>query len=685
MSLAELAQRWSLRLRLLLFFLAIGVGGIGLIGLGLWLGFSRSAGDPGSGFLIAGIAAGFGLFGLVAGIWLLFDENVAKPIERLSVDLRARTLAGVEERLDPQPARYLGDLGEAATNLAAELAQARGTLARAVASETERIAAENFRLTSILHDVPAGVILCTGTHRIVLYSAQAVPLLGDAGAVGLDRKIFGLLREEPIRLAHERLSRSEDPDKSIDLLCATLDGKRVLHSQMRLVSSDMPGAPGYVLTLRDVTPDLEAHIRRERMLREIVARLREATTTLNSLLDQPQGADLASVSQEIERLGQWAEALSAGLDTGRGSWWSLAPVDAGEIAEAIRQMTGLDAMTVTAEPLELHCDAYAITCLIAGAVRHIQPHTQPPSLVIRREEQMGVIELGFDGPPPSEAELEEWLSQRLSEGYGLVTARDALDHHGSELELESSANGRSVLRLTIPLFQPERAPLPAEPRPEFFDFDLLDQDVTGVDADCPLDALNYIVFDTETTGLFPDRGDEIVQLSAFRIVNGRLLTGETFDTLVHPGRAIPAKSTGIHGITDAMVADAPDIAEASRRFHQFAQDAVLVAHNAPFDMAFLRRHEVRAGVSFTQPVLDTVLLSAILFGLTAEHSLDAIAARLGVRMAPGARHTGPGDAEATARIFLKMLPLLRQAGFATLGQTLGEFRRYRRLLRSVDR
>ena len=91
-----------------------------------------------------------------------------------------------------------------------------------------------------------------------------------------------------------------------------------------------------------------------------------------------------------------------------------------------------------------------------------------------------------------------------------------------------------------------------------------------------------------------------------------------------------------------------------------------------------------SGARFTYPVLDTVLLSAILYGQTAEHSLDAISARLGIRIAEEARHTAGGDAEATARIFLKMLPMLHEAGLVTLGQTIRECWKHRRLVRPID-
>ena len=190
-----------------------------------------------------------------------------------------------------------------------------------------------------------------------------------------------------------------------------------------------------------------------------------------------------------------------------------------------------------------------------------------------------------------------------------------------------------------------------------------------------------MVFDTETTGLLPSQGDEIVQIAALRVVGGRLLEAERLEMLVDPGRSIPAASTRVHGITQAMVAGAPGIAEASRQLHDFARGAVLVAHNAPFDMAFFHKHADAIGRRFDNPVLDTVLLSAVLFGLTEEHRLDALCVRLGVILPEEQRHTAMGDALATGRVFVKMLGMLSAQGFDSFGQVHDEMKKQMRLYR----
>ena len=107
-------------------------------------------------------------------------------------------------------------------------------------------------------------------------------------------------------------------------------------------------------------------------------------------------------------------------------------------------------------------------------------------------------------------------------------------------------------------------------------------------------------------------------------------------------------------------------------FHRFCEDTVLVAHNAAFDMRFLQLKETSSGVRFTQPVLDTLLLSAAVHPNHADHRLEAIAERLGLRLI--GRHTALGDALLTGEIFLKLLPLLAARGVATLGEALAASR-----------
>jgi DNA polymerase-3 subunit epsilon len=117
-----------------------------------------------------------------------------------------------------------------------------------------------------------------------------------------------------------------------------------------------------------------------------------------------------------------------------------------------------------------------------------------------------------------------------------------------------------------------------------------------------------------------------------------------------------------------MLEGQPTIDKVLPAFQKFCEDTVLVGHNVAFDMRFLELKERGTGIRFTQPVLDTLLLSAVLHGNlgTNEHQLEAIAHRLGVPVTE--RHSALGDALTTGEVFLRMLPLLAERGIVTLAQ-----------------
>ncbi|MCP4362192.1 MAG: 3'-5' exonuclease, partial [Chloroflexi bacterium] len=241
--------------------------------------------------------------------------------------------------------------------------------------------------------------------------------------------------------------------------------------------------------------------------------------------------------------------------------------------------------------------------------------------------------------------------------------------HGGEVwcQVDEETN-IAYFRLLLPTTQPRRVrqvQIIQNSRPEYYDFDLFHQPGQTPEIDqCFLTELTHTVFDTETTGMNPSAGDEIISISAVRIVNGRVLRQEVFDQLVDPKRPVPKSAIEVHGISPEMVNGQPTIEQVLPVFYKFAENTVLVAHNAAFDMRLLQLKENKTGVKFSNPVLDTLLLSAVTHPNQDNHSLEAIAERLGINII--GRHTSLGDAILTGEVFVKLVPVLADKGIVTL-------------------
>ena len=464
----------SLRLRIFLFFGLLALGGAVLAGGALYFGWSRSeTALPSGPFVTALIMFVFLNTGLVAAIWLLFDENVAKPIGKLAAELRLRAHSGVEREVEADVAKYLGDLAPAANAVSASLSSSVVDAAAQVARETERLQAETTRLTALLTEIPVATVLVNPANEIVLYDGQAADVLSQ--------------------IAPPRLKAP---------LTDYFDADGLAAAQVEMVQA---------------------------------------------------GAEITTQLQDLNRARSYDVSLKPLDDNG-----------------------------------------YILTLDVQN------------------------IKLGPQGARP------------LVYDFGLMETAEANGLH-----------------------------------------------------DTPLSSLCFVAFDTETTGLSPQT-DDVVQIGAVRVLNGRIVAGEVMDSYVDPGRPIPPASTEVHKVTNDHVRGAPDFVTAGRSLHHFARDAVLVAHNAPFDLAFLHRFSAQMEVDWNHPVLDTVLLSAVVFGTTEQHSLDALCDRLSITIPPELRHTALGDARATAEALVKLIPLLEGKGLTTFGDVVAETKRHGRLLQDLN-
>jgi DNA polymerase III subunit epsilon len=185
------------------------------------------------------------------------------------------------------------------------------------------------------------------------------------------------------------------------------------------------------------------------------------------------------------------------------------------------------------------------------------------------------------------------------------------------------------------------------------------------EADSPLDALDYVVVDCETTGGSPGRGHRITEIAAVRVDRGGRLQGE-FAALVNPARPIPRSITRLTRISDDMVACAPPFVEVAPGLQEILAGAVFVAHNAPFDLRFVE-WELRRGDYGTPRgrVLCTARLARKVMPELRSRSLDSLIDFYGLYC--DARHRARGDALVTVEVLVRLLDRVEEQGIGTWG------------------
>ncbi|MDI3501537.1 MAG: polymerase subunit alpha, Gram-positive type, partial [Thermoanaerobacter sp.] len=167
----------------------------------------------------------------------------------------------------------------------------------------------------------------------------------------------------------------------------------------------------------------------------------------------------------------------------------------------------------------------------------------------------------------------------------------------------------------------------------------------------------FTVFDIETTGL-SNINDEIIEIGAVKIKEGKII--DTFETFVNPKIPISSFITKLTGIDESMVKDAPSIEEILPKFLEFASNSVLVAHNANFDVSFIKSKAKKFNLNVNNAVLDTLELSRHLYKDLKNYKLDTLADYLQVKLEH--HHRAVDDARATAEIFIKTIDRLKELG-----------------------
>ena len=595
------------------------------------------------------------------------------------------------------------------------LAEQREALQRDVEARVREgrasIEEEKNRLAALMSELTQSVVVCNLDGRILLYNNRArlqfKALAGESRSaqdgvlIGLGRSIFAILDRHLITHALEniqqRLARGSQQPVA-NFVTASRAGQ-LIRVQMAPVLGGQREAEagegarafaGYVLMLDNITRNFEMESQRDALLQSLTegsrASLGNIRAAVDNLLDYPdmeaeqRDRFVGIVRDEVAAMGQRLDRTVNEFSDALKARWPLEDM-LGEdlVAAAQRRIEGrLELPTKVEEVPEglwVRVDSFSLLQGLSYLAKRLRDEYDIRELRFRMAQagRLAQLDLIWSGAVVGSQTLLAWEIDPMNVAgeNSPLTLREVIERHGGEIWFErEKASHRAFIRILIPSALPQEA-LDAAPlmqvdsRPEYYDFNLFRQTEESRALDERLlSELTYTVFDTETTGLEPSAGDEIIQIGATRIVNGRLLRSESIDQLVDPRRPLRPEGIPIHGITEEMVAGQPAIDKALPLFHAFCEDTVLVAHNAAFDMRFLQLKEEATGIRFQQPVLDTLLLSAVIHPNQESHKLEAICERLGINVI--GRHTALGDAIVTGEVFLRMIPLLEEMGIRTL-------------------
>ena len=173
----------------------------------------------------------------------------------------------------------------------------------------------------------------------------------------------------------------------------------------------------------------------------------------------------------------------------------------------------------------------------------------------------------------------------------------------------------------------------------------------------------YVVFDLETTG-FSSVKDKIIEIGAVKVENGEIT--DKYSTFVNPKIPIPFRITQLTSITDEMVMESPEIETILPQFLKFVGDAVLVAHNASFDVSFIEENCRQQGIEPDFTSVDTVGLARVLLPTLSKFKLNVVAKALNISQEH--HHRAVDDARVTAEIYVKFIQMLEERGIETLDQ-----------------
>jgi len=645
------------------------------------------------------------LMGIVVFVLDAIFHTYIIPISRLTEETQIINSVNPLHRITPDGSKDIERLARIINDGADRFQALKKEVDEKIFKATHEATAEKNILAAILSELPEGVLICNSGGQILLYNNRAKEFLGtgstpdhpgerSGGYIGLGRSIFGIIDRNCIVHALDEISDKlqRDEENVVAYFVAAGKGKNLLRAETVPVLNPQRQFTGFILILYDISEQLDTEARIGQLFQSLTTEMRHSSAGIRSaveaLLEYPEmnrgqlDSFLAIIHKESVNMGDVINKDQVLSSVRFRTQWPLIQTFAKSLVASLgkRLEEELNIALHIDPGDENHWVNVCSYSFIFAAVYILERLAQETdrrifNCAIRKTNGFITVEFRWRGVPVKIGTLRQWgkLHPGLGDEKIPLTLDEVMGYHDGEIWSYPSKNdaGSACLGLFLPAVEIQepgtirRVTILPESRPEFYDFDLFSQPGQLPELEkCLLTELPCTVFDTETTGLNPSGGDEIISIGAVRIVNGRLLREDVFEQIIDPKRDLPLESIRFHGIQPEMLQGQPTIDKVLPLFQKFSEKTILIAHNAAFDMRMLQVKEEATGVTFINPVLDTMLLSAVVHPAQGDHNLEAIAERLGVQVV--GRHTALGDALVTGEIFLKLVPLLTEKGIKTL-------------------
>ncbi len=644
------------------------------------------------------------LIGLLLAVYKIYQLYIV-PLGKLAEETTLIHTANPSHRINISGGATVQKLAVLINADAVRYQELDNNVKEKIAQAKAQVEDEKNILASFISELSEGVVICNPEGRILLYNRQAKVFLSKNGTeagrsvpyIGLGRSVFGPVDKDIIAHALDEIAAKlkQKNGNVVSYFVIAGNDSRQLKTEVVPIIDEDESLTGFILILYDITHQLETDNKVDILLKSLMKDLRSSLGGIRAAIetiiafpdmDREQRAMFKTIiHKESMVLSEVIEKTESQYSEHIHTQWPLIQIPAADLIEAVKSKKK-EKLAITIEFNDdtrqhwVSVDKYSLVLAMLFMLHRISHDSGAHgfSYYVQRTRKFINVDLTWRGDSIKIEELREWndMAPVINNESLSHSLKEVIKHHEAEVipyTLPDSA-GLASLRLLLPATD-----LPETPKiirkksirphqyPELYEFDLFNQSGQnpGID-NTPLSDLVYTVIDTETTGLDPSGGDEIVSLAAVRIVNLRILHEELIDQLVDPKRSIPAVSIEIHGIQPEMLEGQPIIDTVLPQLHKFAEETILIGHNAAFDMAMFKAKEGQTGIRFSNPVLDTLLLSAVVHPEQDSHAIEAIANRLGVSIL--GRHSAFGDALTTAEIFLKFIPLLTEKGIHTLKQ-----------------